>query len=276
MKKYKIQKGSVMETLLIPLYGKYKASILFPDLFYNSDVEDIISKIDYSLKEPFYFKMKIGAIMAAVRQFDLAYVCKDYLKTHKEASVVNLGCGLDTTFHELSNGYAKGYNIDFPDVINVRNELINLGEDEKNIASDLNDYSWFDKVYFDQKKGIILFGSGLFYYFKKEDVKKLVVYLAEKFPGGKIVFDATNAKGLKKMLKTWLEPNQMGEVGLYFSVDDEKEILNWSDKIASVSSKGYIGGYMPLNKKYGFFANILFKYIDKKKLGQIIEIGFKK
>ncbi len=276
MKKYKIQKGTVMETLLIPLYGKYKASILFPDLFGGNDAKDIISKIEYSFKEPFKLKMKIGAIMAAVRQYDLAYVAKEYLKNHPSASVVNLGCGLDTTFNELQNGYAKGYNIDFDEVIDLRNELIGEKEREINIASDLNDYSWFEKVEFDEKKGIILFGSGLFYYFKKEDVKNLIVALAKRFPGGKIVFDATNARGLKKMLKTWLEPTKMGEVGLYFSVEDEQEILDWSDKIDSVSSKGYIGGYMPMSKEYGLIATLLFKYIDCKKLGQIIEIEFKK
>ncbi len=76
------------------------------------------------------------------------------------------------------------------------------------------------------------------------------------------------------MLKTWLEASEMGNVGVYFSIDDEKEILSWSDNIKSVVSKGYMTGYRPLDKRYGWFANMLFKYLDKKKLSQIIEIEF--
>ena len=38
------------------------------------------------------------------------------------------------------------YNLDFPDVISVRKELLPAGEREENIACDLNDTSWFDKI----------------------------------------------------------------------------------------------------------------------------------
>lgn len=265
-----------METLLIPLYGKMKATEMFPDLFKDKDCVELINKIEYDFKEPPKLKMKIGAIMAGTRQFDLASACREYLKEYEEATVVNLGCGLDTTFSQINNGKAKAYNIDFPDVIEVREELLNKSKSEENIAIDLNDLSWIEKVKFDEEKGIVLFASGVFYYFKKEDVKKLIVALAEAFPGGKIAFDATNARGLKKMLRVWLKPTDMGTVGLYFSVEDESEILSWSDRIKNVTRKGYMTGYRPLDRRYGFFANQLFKYTDRKKLSQIIEIEFKK
>ena len=71
------------------------------------------------------------------------------------------------------------------------------------------------------KDGAIFFASGVFYYIKTEDVKNLFCALAKRFPGGKIVFDATTAKGLKNMLKTWLKDADMQTVGLYFSVEDE-------------------------------------------------------
>ncbi len=274
MKKYKIKKGTVMETLLIPLYGKMKGAELFPDLFKDEECVKIFSKIDYDFKEPFRLKMKIGAIMASVRQFDLASVCRAYLNEHERAAVVNLGCGLDTTFSQINNGKAKGYNIDFAEVIEIRNKLIDKKKNEENLAADINDLTWIKKIDFDEKKGIVFFASGVFYYFKKEDVKKIIVKLAESFPRGKIVFDATNPKGLKKMLKTWLKPNEMVNIGLYFSIENEQEILQWSDKIKSVKSKGYMAGYMPLNRKYGVLANLLFKHVDRKKLGQIIEIDF--
>ncbi len=265
-----------METLLIPLYGKMKAVELYPDLFKDNDCVELLKKVDYDFEEFGKIKMNIGAIMAGTRQYDLATACKDYLKANEDAAVVNLGCGLDTTFSQVNNGKARAYNIDFPDVIELRNELLGNRDFETNIASDILDTSWFDKIEFSKDKGAVFFASGVFYYIKKSEIKKLIDNMAESFPGGKIVFDATNSKGLKKMLKTWLKPTEMGEVDLYFSLEDENEILTWSDKIDKVVKKGYMTGYRPLDKRFGWIANTAFKYAERKNMSQIIEIYFKK
>lgn len=65
-----------------------------------------------------------GALEVAQRQYDLACEVRDYLKTHPRAAVVNLGCGLDDTFRKCDNGLCRGYHIDLPDVIAVREELL--------------------------------------------------------------------------------------------------------------------------------------------------------
>ena len=40
MEKIKIEKGTVQETLLIPLYGRKYAMDLYPDLFMDHDCQD--------------------------------------------------------------------------------------------------------------------------------------------------------------------------------------------------------------------------------------------
>lgn len=274
--KYKIQKGSVQETLLIPLYGRKMAMDLYPDLFADRNCRSLLESIDFEALPMTGIQAKIGALMAATRQFDMAEACRRYLKEHPKAAVVNLGCGLDTTFYQVDNGSARGYNLDFPDVVAARNELLPPGERENNIPCDLNDLSWFDKVESASEDGAVFFASGVFYYFKAEDVRKLFAAMAERFPGGKLVFDATNAKGLKNMLKTWLKPAEMENVGLYFSVENEQELAGWSPRFASVTRKGYMTGYRPLDKRYGFLANTIFRFGDKSGMCQIIEIEFKR
>ena len=44
--KYKIEKGSVQETLLIPLYGRKMAMDLYPDLFADTDCQRLFDRID--------------------------------------------------------------------------------------------------------------------------------------------------------------------------------------------------------------------------------------
>lgn len=134
---YKIQKGSVQETLVIPLYGRKLAMDMYPDIFADRECQELFDRIEYEFKAPGKFKSRIGALMAATRQYDMASVCREYLKAHPKACVVNIGCGLDTTFKQVDNGTARGYNLDFPDVIAVRNELLPETERERNLAVDV-------------------------------------------------------------------------------------------------------------------------------------------
>lgn len=274
MEKYKIQRDSVQETLIIPLYGRKLAMDMYPENFEDHNCQQLFERIDYDFTKQRKLMAKVGAIMGATRQYDLAAVCKAYLLKHPKACVVNLGCGLDTTFRQVDNGIAKGYNIDFPDVIAARNELLPETKREKNIAGDLNDTSWFEQIDFRQEDGAIFFAAGVFYYFKKEDVKKLFCRMAEHFPGAKLTFDATNARGLKNMLKTWLGPSGMNNIGVYFSLEDENELMEWSKGFSRVVRKGYLTGYRPLDKRYGRLINIVFRYLDKQKMCQIIELEF--
>ena len=73
----------------------------------------------------------------AMRQSDLACEVRDYLRSYPNAAVVNLGCGLDVTGRACDNGTCKIYNLDFPDVIAVRDALLPAGEREKNIPLQL-------------------------------------------------------------------------------------------------------------------------------------------
>ena len=275
MEKIKIEKGTVQETLLIPLYGRKCAMDLYPDLFMDHDCQALFDRIDFTVPDNMKGMLgNIGCIMGATRQYDMASACRAYLKKHPNACVVNLGCGLDTTFRQVDNGKAKGYNLDFPDTIAIRNELLGNREREFNISCDLNDISWFDQIDFHPEDGIVFFASGVFYYFKKTDVDKLFTAMAEHFPGGKLVFDATKKKGLKSMLKTWLKGFEMKDINVYFSVDDVHTLKEWSGHISSAVSNPYLTGYRPLDKRYGFITNIVFRYLDRSKMCQIIELKF--
>lgn len=45
-KKYKIQNGSVQETLLIPLYGRKLAMDMYPGLFSDRDAQKLFEQIE--------------------------------------------------------------------------------------------------------------------------------------------------------------------------------------------------------------------------------------
>ena len=192
-------------------------------------------------------------IFVAMRQNDLAFEVRDYLKTHPNAAVVNLGCGLDNTGRVCDNGTCRLYNVDFPDVIAVREQLLPAGEREKNVPGDLNDTAWFREI--DASGGAVFFASGVFYYFLTEQVRILVRNMVDAFPDGVLVFDAANQTAVKMIAKTWLKGAKIKDVGAYFAVSDaEKELTLWDSRLR-VSSRGYMLGYHDLKDPSvsGFF-----------------------
>ena len=188
-----------------------------------------------------------GALEAAMRQNDLAWEVRDYLNAHPRAAVINLGCGLDNTGRACGNGRCSIWNIDLPDVIELRNRLLPAGEREKNLAFDLKDPRWMDAVRTDPDDGAVLFAAGVFYYFTTEEVKALATGAAKRFPRGRLVFDAAGQTAVRLMLKTWVKQAGIRDVGAYFSVKDAKgELEPWSP-LFSVSSRGYMLGYQSLH-----------------------------
>ena len=247
-RKYHIERNTVQETLVIPMYGRMKSSQLYPFLFKDDGAARLMSRIDYdfsSLESNSRNAMqRFGFLEVAVRQYNLAWEVRDYLKTHPNATVVNLGCGLDDTGRHCDNGTCRIYNIDYPDVIEVRNDLIPTGAREVNIDCDLNDISWFQAI--DASGGAVFFASGVFYYFLRSQVQKLVSAMAAAFPGGRLVFDAANRTAVKLMLKTWVKYAKIKDVGAYFSVEDAQTELSPWTKESKVSSRNFMLGYNDL------------------------------
>lgn len=275
--KYKIEKNTVQETLIIPLYARKKCSELYPNIYRDETALRLVNEVDYDFsaleKKSLRFTQRFGFLEVAMRQTDLAAEVRDYLKTHPTAAVVNLGCGLDSTGRQCDNGSCKIYNLDFPDVIKVRDELLTAGEREENIPCDLNNTAWFEKI--DASGGAVFFASGVFYYFLKEQVKALVQSMAEAFPGGVLVFDAANKTAVKMIAKTWLKDAKIKDVGAYFAVSDAKSELGAWDSRLQVTSRGYMLGYNDLkDPSVGGFFRFLAGAGDGMMKMQIVKIVF--
>ena len=274
--KYHIEKNTVQETLVIPLFGRLVCSERFPELFSDPAAKRICDSLDYDFAEK-REKMEspaglFGALEVAQRQYDLRCEVEAYLKECPEAAVVNLGCGLDDTFSKVDNGRCRGYNLDFADVITVRNELLPAGEREINLACDLNDFTWMDSI--DTENGAVFYAAGVFYYFKTEDVKLLFAAMAERFPGAVLVFDSCNERGAKLMRKTWLKEAGITDVSAFFSLENEKELESWSDHLAAVTAKSYMRGYRDIYKDVGLFHKLMIRFCDSLVKMKIVKIIF--
>ena len=246
--KVHIEKNTVQETLVIPLYGRKMCTEQFPNLFQDSKAVELIDSLDYDFtameKKSKSIGYRFGALEVAMRETDLGLEIKDYLKTHPNAAVVNMGCGLDQTAENQDNGTCRIYNIDMPDIIAAREQLIAKSERVENIACDLNDTAWFDRI--DDSDGVVFMAAGVFYYFLRDQIKTLFTAMQKRFPGGRLVFDSAGKRAVKMMVKTWIKDAGITSIFDCFYVEDTKtDIAQWLSG-ASVSSKGYMLGYNDL------------------------------
>lgn len=277
MERVHIEKNTIQETLVIPLYARKLCSERFPELFRDEKAMELMERLDYDFsrmeKEAHSLMQRFGALEVAMRQSDLAVEVRDYLSEHPNAAVVNLGCGLDQTAESCDNGRCNIYNVDLPDVIAVRNSLLPERERVKNIAADLNNAGWFDLI--DATGGAVFLAAGVFYYFRKHEVKALIHKMARHFPGGRLVFDTAGKKAVAMMIKTWVKQAGIEDVDAFFHVNNiEKDVIPWMKK-AKVTSRGYMLGYHNLKDPSvsGFF-RFLAKLGDRVMRMQIVRIDF--
>ena len=244
---FKIEPGSVQETLIIPLYGRKLCAEVFPALYTDKSAAELCAQLDYDFsdldRQAKSTLWRFGALEAAMRQLDMEWEIRDYLAIHPTAAVVNMGCGLDQTGRTCDNGTCKIYNVDLPDIIAARKELCPAGERELDIAGNLNDFAWMDAV--DGSGGAIFFAAGVFHYFTFVQAQALAAELARRFPGGRLVFDAIGKLG-KKLMKQTFKNFGMENYDDCLFVEDIAEVEGWVPT-ARVSSRGYMLGYYDMN-----------------------------
>jgi methyltransferase (TIGR00027 family) len=184
--------NGVAETMLIPLYIRAIESKRSDALIKDDKAVALVEQMGTTLSRIKNIKMDENDRLALVlrnRQFD-RYV-HTFLTHHPKAVVVHIGCGLDTRFERVDNGHVEWYDLDLPEVIQIRKKLIG-GERERYhlLACSVFDNSWLDTVSLNRHQHYLFLAEGVLMYFEEAQVRKLVLMLRKNFPGAELVFDA--------------------------------------------------------------------------------------
>lgn len=193
MSENNIQKLSdVAETLLIPLYVRAMKSQRPDALLHDEQAVALVTQFDSDFSRVRQIKMDEGDRLALVlRNRECDRHVRDFLVRHPEAVVVHLGCGLDARFERVDNGLVEWYDLDLPEVIELRRKFIG-GEGARYhlLACSAFDTAWLDRVGTHRPRPFLFLAEGVLMYFEKAQVKSLVLTLREHFPGAELVCDA--------------------------------------------------------------------------------------
>ncbi|MFN8598210.1 MAG: class I SAM-dependent methyltransferase [Anaerolineae bacterium] len=207
------------ETYLATLYGKAldaaKAQSILGDRF----AAEAVARIDYDFK-----KLKLpngGDITLPMRAWHFDQWTRAFLVAHPESTVLHLGCGLDTRVYRIDPGpQVRWYDVDFPDVIDLRKQLYPDRVGYQPIGASVTDVSWLDAIPSDTP--VFVVAEGLMMYLHEKDGTALFRRITEQFPSGQIAFDGYSGSMVR--LVSRLATVRGAKVELVWGVDDPHDL----------------------------------------------------
>jgi O-methyltransferase involved in polyketide biosynthesis len=239
--KAEIKLGNVQKTLLFPLWGRAKEAQKANPLLVDTTAVKLIERIDYDFSTMEKNLDEISQLVWIARCIHIDRTVKQFLEKHPNATVVNIGCGLDTTFERVDNGTLRWYDLDLPEVIDLRRMLIPENERRNYIARSTFDTRWFDEIVVNDN--ILFIAAGLLYYFDETEVKKLFLKMADTFPNSEIIFDATSPFGVKMANRMVIKRGGMDEKSfLEWGLKGANQIEKWDKRITVLDDYPYFYG----------------------------------
>ena len=247
----------ISETLLIPLYSRALESksenpILIDTkaIEITNELNKIFAKSDSQLHQNLArgkMRKRLGKklnVTLAMRTRKFDKYCTSFLKENPNGIIVELGCGLSTRFPRIDNKTLIWYDLDFPEVIDIRKKFFKETERYHFIACSVLDFDWMEKIQPKNKK-ILFIAEGLFMYLFEDEVKNLVLKLQKTFPGSELACEVANTFVVKMLKrKIWKKKFQkdfhFGENTTFnFGISDSTDLEKWNKKITFLDDWTY-------------------------------------
>lgn len=246
------------QTLLIPLLVRAQESESPKGLFKDKAAQELVAKLP---AEHFSFRMhpfmRIGTAVR-IRYFD--DIARKLLKEGEQPVIVQLGCGLDTRFSRIDNGRGIHINIDLPDVIALREQVLTQKSPRcSDWAGNLLDRDWMDRLEREYAGSSFVFiAEGVLMYLEENEVRRLFADLAERFPASHIVFDTAGSRALRIINKK----SAVSELkaSLVWGYDDDHSIDSWHPRLRRVERAYYFATF---KARWGLFWLVHFTPMGK-------------
>jgi O-methyltransferase involved in polyketide biosynthesis len=238
-----IRLGTVPETLLVPLYARAVESRRKHPILDDSRAIGMVESIDWDFQR---FNQRWRVIGCVLRSAMFDECVKEFLRSHPEGTVVEIGSGLNTRFERLDNGRLHWFDLDLPEVVELRRRFFTDSERRTTLAGSVLDADWMAAVR--QSPGPYFFvAEAVFIYLKEQEVKAALAQIAGNFPCVKIAFDTTSRRAVEGANKD----HARRKLGARFTwaCEDPREIERWNIGLRLVESRGMVDLPEPLNSR---------------------------
>ena len=258
----KIQFTKEKETMLMTLSGRAIQSQWKDPILRDPWAEEAMQHIDYDSSKQltgvasWSMWRDIGPTVIATRAATLDELTTRFLADHPDAVVLQVGCGMDSrAFRVNPPAGVEWFDVDYPDVIDLRRQLFPTRDHYHMIGAPLDDLHWLDEV--PRSRPGLLVAEGVFHYLSETDVKALLNAVVSHFPSGQLIFDICNTMIVEKAGK-----NVGGTGATYrWGLDDPEDIKQLEPKLELV--KEFKPSELVAFSRFPLWLRAMFRLMEK-------------
>ncbi len=264
----KLNLTSVEETLFVPMRGRVYTSENFPEILNDKKALEISKKLPESYmnmeKESQYTLMASG-----IRSMNIDRYITKFLTKNPCGTVINIGCGMETTFYRHDNNKAVWYEIDLEEVTNLRKKVFEENSRDIVLTYSMFDYNWIKKVKKSEGPYLIV-ASGVFYYFEEKAVIEFFKKVKE-LGNVEIVFDTVSKFGMKQTRK-YMKQLGKDDALMYFYVEDINDLLKKLGNEAQLLDNHDYYKWVTDKRKFNFMTKMSMIISDKFHMVKMIHL----
>ena len=176
----------------MPLYARALESRRKRPILEDPKAVEIVDSFDWDFRRFAQRRTVVGCTLRSA-MFDVWV--RDFLQRHPEGSVVEIGAGLNTRFERLDNGRIHWYDLDLPDMVELRRNFFPDSERRITLAASVLDPDWIETVR--RSPGpYFLVAETVFVYLEEAQVKAALGQIASGFPQVTIAFDTLGRRAV--------------------------------------------------------------------------------
>ncbi|KAI0147225.1 S-adenosyl-L-methionine-dependent methyltransferase [Xylariaceae sp. FL1272] len=282
----KAKLSGVEETMILTLVSRAGDAASPNPILGDHHAQSILDKIDVDAISPSLFpKDKRYHRWVSVRARELDAWCQKFIDEHaaQPVTVLHLACGLDLRAMRMripKGSNIRWFDIDKPEVINLRRRLVPNPEKDETVAWDYNligasvlDDQWLENIPSDQP--LLVIAEGLFFYLTEKDGTSLLRRLVDHAPSGQVILDVA---GTIIYRFQFLMPLLKGTgVKMGWGVDDGEEVAAAHPRLHLAETKFFkdlIPGFLASPPTLGKWTPILSMLPSWKKYTQLLRLTF--
>lgn len=234
MTKIKVDLDGVQKTLFMPVWARAVETLKDSPILIDNTSVRIIDTIDYDFSPMYQNVPELSQISWIARCLRFDQIVMEFIKNHPNGTIVNIGCGLDTSFERINSSSIIWYDLDLPDVIELKKKFINESNNRKFISSSFLDTKWFEEISIREK--VLFISAGVFVYFDESVIREFIIKVADKFIESELFFDVTSPKGVEIANQVIQQSGLDSRSFFKWGLTDKSVIPSWDHRINLVAT----------------------------------------
>lgn len=170
----------------------------------------------------------LAAVVRAKAHDDWA---RSFLADHPDAVVLHLGCGLDARVYRVNPpATVDWYDLDYPSVIELRQQFLPLREHYTLIDSSATELAWLERI--PRGRPALMIAEGLVPYLTETDARRLLTSVVDAFPTGQIQFDTVSVWAWR--ISKWNPLGRKYEAQFHCGFNDPAALADWHPQLEYV------------------------------------------